>query len=98
MIIYKDKHFAKCELFPDTDWLGNADFVLNDNDEKDIALEEKIIGLYPNFEFVLDDEGKLTDVIGSEPEPPPPEITTEQRMEAMENAMAEIIEILIGGE
>lgn len=98
MIIYKDKRFVKCDLFPDTDWLGNADFVLDDNDERDKALEEKIMGLYPNFDFVLDDVGKLSDVIETEPEPAPPVISLEQRVSAIEDATAEIIEILMGGE
>ena len=63
MIVYKDKRFAKRQLYPDTDWIGNADWVLNDNDEKDAELEEKIISLYPNFEFVLDDDGNISDVV-----------------------------------
>ena len=98
MIVFKNKLFTKCEEFPNTDWIGNADWVLDDNDEKDAELEAKIIGLYPNFDFVFDDDGNIYDVVEIEPEPLPPDITTEQRMEAMENAMAEIIEILMGGE
>ena len=68
MIIFKDKSFSKIDLYPNTDWIGNADFILDDNDEKDLKIEEKIISLYPNFEFVLDDDGNISDVIGtSEP-------------------------------
>ena len=68
MIVYKSKFFAKSEKYPDTDWLGNADWILNDNDEKDAALEAKIIDLYPNFEFVLNDDGtKIIDVVVIEP-------------------------------
>ena len=68
MIVFKNKQFVKCEEFPDTDFTGNADWVLDDNDEKDAEIEEKIISLYPNFEFVLDDDGNISDVIGiSEP-------------------------------
>lgn len=93
MIIYKNKRFVKCDLFPNSDWIGNADWVLND--ETDIELENKIIGLYPNFEFVFGDNGKPVDVTPTEPEPLPPEITTEQRMTAMENAVEEIINILM---
>lgn len=95
MIVRKDKSFNKMELYPNTDWLGNADWVLDDNDEKDKALEEKIIGLYPNFEFVFGDDGQPIDVTETEPEPMPPEITTEQRLTAMENAVEEIINILM---
>ena len=95
MIVFKNKLFAKCEEFPDTDWIGNTDWVLDDNDEKDLKIEEKIISLYPNFEFVLDGNGNISDVVETEPEPMPPEITAEQRLSAMENAVEEIINMLM---
>lgn len=66
MIIYKNKQFVKCDLFPNTDWIGNADWVLDDNDEDDAKIEEKIIRLYPNFDFVFGDDGKISDVIETE--------------------------------
>ena len=62
MIVNKDKTYNKNSLYPNTDWIGNADFILNDNDDKDAELEAKIIELYPNFEFVFDDDGNLIDV------------------------------------
>ena len=95
MIVRKDKSFNKMGLYPDTDWIGDADWVLDDNNSKDAEIEEKIISLYPNFDFVFDDNGQPVDVTETEPEPKPPEITTEQRMTAMENAMEEIINILM---
>ena len=69
MLIYIYKLFSKCDMFPDTDFIGNADFILNDNDEKDAELESKIIEFYPNFEIVLNDDGsKIVDVVAtSEP-------------------------------
>lgn len=69
MVIFKNKLFSKCDMFPDTDFIGNADFILNDNDEKDAEIEAKIIELYPNFELVLNDDGsKIIDVVAkSEP-------------------------------
>ena len=91
MIVYKDKHFITNSDHPEDDWIGNADWVIPDDSE----LAEKIKGLYPNFEFVLDDDGNISDVVETEPEPKPPEITTEQRMTAMENAMEEIINMLM---
>ena len=63
MVVFKNKQFVKCEEFPDTDFTGNANWVLDDNDEKDAELEAKIIALYPNFDFVLDDNGNISDVI-----------------------------------
>ena len=60
MIIFKDKSFLKCSEFPNTDWSGRADWVLDD--EKDIELEEKIMRLYPNYKQILDDDDNLIDV------------------------------------
>ena len=91
MIVYKNKQFTQIGLYPDTDWTGNADWVIPDDSE----IAEKIKTLYPNFDFVFDDNGNISDVVETEPEPKPPEITTEQRMTAMENAMEEIINILM---
>ena len=67
MIVNKDKSYNKNSLYPNTDWIGNTDWVLDD--DKDAELEAKIIELYPNFEFVLNDDGnKIVDVVAtSEP-------------------------------
>ena len=91
MIVYSDKRFSANSDHPNDDWIGNADWVIPDDSE----LAEKIISLYPNFEFVFDDNGQPVDVAETEPEPKPPEITTEQRLSAMENAVEEIINILM---
>ena len=91
MIVYKNKRFMQIGLYPDTDWVGDADYVVPDDSE----IAEKIKTLYPNFDFVFDDDGNISDVVETEPEPMPPEITTEQRMTAMENAMEEIINMLM---
>ena len=63
MVVFRNKQFVKCEEFPDTDFTGNADWVLNDNDESDAEIEEKIISLYPNFDFVFGEDGEISDVI-----------------------------------
>ena len=94
MVVFRNKQFAKCEEFPDTDFTGNADWVLDDNDEKDAEIEEKIISLYPNFEFVLDDDGNISDVVETEPEPVPPAPPTNAELAA---AIAELAEVICGG-
>ena len=63
MILYKNKRFLSNSDHSNDDWIGNADWVLDDNDERDAELEAKIISLYPNFEFVLDDDGNISDVV-----------------------------------
>ena len=94
MILYNDKRFITNSEHPNDDWIGNADWVIPDGSE----LVQKIIRLYPNFEFVFDDNGQPVDVTENEPEPSPPVISLEQRISAMEDATAEIIEMLMGGE
>ena len=93
MIVYKNKSFMKNPDYSNTDWIGNADWVISDDSE----LAEKIIRLYPNFEFVLDDDGNISDVVETEPEPKLPEITLEQRVTATENAVEELISMIMGG-
>ena len=96
MIVRKDKSFNKIGLYPDTDWIGDADWVLDDNDPTDAEIEEKIIGLYPNFEFVLDDDGNIADVTATEPVPAEtvPEPPTNAELAA---AIAELAEVIMNG-
>ena len=63
MVVYKNKHFKTRSDRPDDDFIGNADFVIPDNTE----LAEKIMGFYPNFELICDDDGNLADVVATEP-------------------------------
>ena len=97
MIVRKDKSFNKMGLYPDTDWIGDADWVLNDNDPADAEIEEKIISLYPNYDFVLGDDGNIADVTATEPAEKLPEITLEQRVTVTDNAVEELISMIMGG-
>ena len=94
MVVFRNKQFVKCEEFPDTDWIGNSDWVLDDNDERDAELEAKIISLYPNFEFVLDDDGNISDVVETEPAPIPPAPPTNAELAA---AIAELAGVIMSG-
>ena len=93
MILYKGKQFITNSEHPNDDWIGNADWVIPDDSE----LAEKIIRLYPNFDFVFDDNGKIADVTATEPAEKLPEITLEQRVTATENAVEELISMIMGG-
>ena len=90
MIVYKDKRFITNSDHPEDDWIGNADWVIPDDSE----LAEKIKELYPNFEFVFDDNGKPVDVTETEPEPKPPAPPTNAELAA---AIAELAEVICGG-
>ena len=98
MVVFENKLFSKCDMFPNTDFIGNADFILNDNDGNDAEIEEKIISMYPNFDFVLNDDGtKIIDVVATEPQPEPekpPEPPTNAELAA---AIAELAEVICGG-
>ena len=90
MIAYKDKHFITNSDHPEDDWIGNADWVIPDGSE----LAEKIKELYPNFEFVFDENGQPVDVTETEPEPKPPAPPTNAELAA---AIAELAEVICGG-
>lgn len=95
MIVRKDKSFLKCSDYPDTDWIGDADYILNDNDPKDAGLGELIMAMYPNFDIVEED-GHITDIIATEPIvkeviPDPP---TNEELAA---ALVELAEVIANG-
>ena len=92
MIVYKDKRFMQIGLFPDTDWVGDADYVVTD--DSDIA--QKIIALAPNFDFVFDDDGNIADVAVAEPVPAEtvPEPPTNAELAA---AIAELAGVIMNG-
>lgn len=57
MVVYKNKSFVTNSKYPDSDFMGNADWVVPDGSE----LAEKIKGL-SDFAFVFDDDRNLVDV------------------------------------
>lgn len=90
MIVYKDKKFIANSEYPDTDWVGDADYVIPDESE----LAEKIKGAYPYFELVFGDDGNIVDIEETERPPVPPEPPTNAELAA---AIAELAEVICGG-
>lgn len=92
MVLYKDKRFITRSDAPDTDFMANADYVIPDNSE----LAEKIVSLYPNFDFVFDDDRNIADVTATEPVtkevPPVPPTNAE-----LATAIAELAEVICSG-
>ena len=92
MVLYKDKHFVTRSDALNTDFMGNADYVVPDDSE----IAEKIKSLYPNFEFVIGDDGNIADVTATEPAPvetvPKPPTNAE-----LAAAIAELAEVICGG-
>ena len=89
-VLYSDKRFITNSEHPNDDWIGNADWVIPDGSE----LAEKIIALYPNFEFVFGNDGHPVDVIETEPKSIPPAPPTNAELAA---AIAELAEVICGG-
>ena len=92
MVLYNDGNFVTNSAYPDTDFMGDADFVVADDSD----LAQKIIRLYPNFDIVTDDEGGIADVTATEPVPAEevPEPPTNAELAA---AIAELAEVMCGG-
>lgn len=90
MVLYNDKRFITNSEHSNDDWMGNADWVISDSSE----LAEKIIRLYPNFEFVFGDDGQPVDVVETAPVSVPPDPPTNAELAA---AIAELAEVLCGG-
>ena len=85
MIVYKNKSFVKSKLFPDTDFAGNADWVIPDDSE----LAKKIIRLYPNFDFAFDDDGNPIDV--TETSEPIDKVISQKKAELSEECEKTIV-------
>lgn len=85
MIVYADKGFETRSDMPNTDWTGNAMYVVPDGSE--LAL--KIEGLYPYYEFVVEN-GVLVDVLPTERPTPEPKVTLEERVTDLEDAIAAV--------
>ncbi len=61
MVLYCDGNYVTNSAYPDTDFMGDADFVVADGSD----LAQKIIRLYPNFDIVTDDEGGIAGITES---------------------------------
>ena len=92
MVLYCDGNYVTNSAYPDTDFMGDADFVVADGSN----LAQKIIGLYPNFDIVTDDDGGIADIIetehGAVEIPPEPPSNAE-----LAAAIAELAGVMCGG-
>lgn len=63
MVLYKNKSFITNSHYPNTDWIGNADWVIDDSSE----LCDKIFEYYPKYTIITgtDENGKefVADII-----------------------------------
>lgn len=68
MIIFENKSYQTRSDKPDSDWTGNARYIIPDGSELALKVQE----LYPYYDFVQDNDGSLIDVEAIE-KPPEPE-------------------------
>lgn len=84
MIINKiDKSFQTRSDLPKTNWLGDEWYLVPDN----TPLADKIITLYPRYDFILDENDNLVDVVEI------PKTDTELTQEKIDKIDAELAEI-----
>ena len=73
MILYTRnnlKCFETRDGQPNFDWTGSADFIVDETDEQNAELIAKIKEYAPYFDYVIDENGNLVDVVktGEKPE------------------------------
>ena len=93
MVIYKNGTIISNSAFPDTDFCGDADFVIPDDSD----LAKKIFGIKSNVKLLFDDD-RLVDAVEMEPTVRDPAPTDHERLEALEAAFtgfaSEVISLL----
>ena len=68
MIVFDNKGFETRSDCPNSNWYEDKEaYVVDETTEEGRALAAKIVSLYPFYNFVLDDNGKLIDVEGYTP-------------------------------
>ena len=77
MIVFKDKNYMTNTRHPDSDWTGEALFVVPDGSE----LAGKIMVYAPWYDFVIEDD-QLVDIVAIEPPAPPVLSAAELREQA----------------
>ena len=63
MIIFADKNLHQNSLYPDSDWTGEAKWIIPDSNTE---LCQKAFEYCPYFDVIEDEEGKVVDIIPSE--------------------------------
>lgn len=110
MVVFDDKNFIYRPEYPDSDFTGgDALYIVADDTE----LAAKIYKYAPYFDFIIDEDGKLVDVVPTEvpviPVIPPltvddlavaiTEVAEQQQKDKIETdlALAELAEMIIAG-
>ena len=87
MVIYKNGTIISNSAFPNTDFCGDADFVIPDDSE----LAKKISAIKSNVRLIFDDNGQPVDAVETDPIPLPVTLTDHDRLVALEQAFMEFV-------
>ena len=90
MVIYKNGTIISNSAFPDTDFCGDADFVIPDDSD----LAKKIFAIKSNVKLLFDDD-RPVDAVEMEPNAHDPAPTDHERLEALEAAFMEFVSEVI---
>ena len=87
MVIYKNGTIISNSAFPNTDFCGDADFVISDDSD----LAKKISAIRSDVKLIFDDNGQPVDVAKIDPSPLPVTLTDHDRLVALEQAFMEFV-------
>ena len=90
MIIFKDLHYQTRSDMPDTDWTGEAKYIVPDGSE----LANKILSCPNGFTVVEDSTGNLIDVVPNEVTPPAPPLSENDLLKAQNKALSDRLEFM----
>lgn len=88
-MLVKKGEYHQTSLYPNTNWLGEGYFIIDETTEQGKALAEKITQNSPYYELIIEGDRVIDVVLTEKPEPEPitPMPTQEERLEALEMAL-----------
>ena len=88
MIVFYNLSIMTRSDLPDSDWTGEAKYIVTDGSE----LANKILSCPNGFTAVEDSEGNLIDVIPNEVIPPEPPLSEVELLKAQNKALSDRLE------
>ena len=88
MIVFKDLHYQTRSDLPDSDWTGEAKYIVPDGSE----LANKILSCANGFTVIEDNKGNLIDVTPNVVIPPEPPLSELDLVKAQNKALSDRLE------
>lgn len=98
MILYSignKKTYETNSVFPNKDWTGKAEHVIDETDPKNTDLLEKVRKYAPYFSVITNSSGEVTDVVKTADKPKlteqqKTELSTEEKIAQLEAEIADL--------